>query len=61
MSIIDWLVLAMIIATLIELVIELRRKRWWAAVMSSLVGALLVFMWWPMFVFLARKIFGGGP
>lgn len=55
---IDWLVLAIIIFTIVELVVEVRRKRWLPAIGSGLVAAFLIAVWWRIFPALWVMAFG---
>lgn len=58
---VDFLILLIIIVTAVELAIEVRRKRWWPALVAALFLALLTWIGWGIFVYLWRTITGTTP
>lgn len=59
MTIIDWLVLALTILTVVEAVREARRKQWTAFAISVIVFLILVFMFRPLWIYIWNSITGG--
>lgn len=55
---VDYLILLIMIVTGVELVIELRRKRWWPAAIAALFLALLTWIGWGIFVYAWRLVTG---
>jgi Flp pilus assembly protein protease CpaA len=60
MSIVNWIVMLLTIAMIVEAVIEIRRKRWMAAVISALFAAFLIFWFMPGYQHLWNTITGSG-
>lgn len=58
MSIIDWLIVALTILTLVEAVREARRKQWTAFAMSVIVFLVLVVWWRPLWIYIFKSITG---
>lgn len=61
MHLMDWLLLAFLVAMVVELAWEIKRKRYGAAVTSAIVVAILLVVCQNILVYLWRQMTGGGP
>ncbi len=55
---IHWIILLIMVYLLVQCVIELRAKRWWSAIGSVLIIALMGWYWLPLFVAIFKWITG---
>ena len=57
---VDWLIVAVVVVTAVQLVIEARKKRWGAVMVSVLFLGLFVWIGWGIWTHLWGMVVGSG-
>jgi len=56
MGIVDYVVLLLMVFIAVELVLEVRKKRWWGAAISAAILAFMVWNWSPLLVHVWKMV-----